>query len=411
MRLQCPKLLWVHSNAGELLSPADQQVRAAFDQSQEVCLLARTLFPGGIAVAGQSLAESLQQSTTLLSRRRPLYQAAFRFRRAFCRVDILNPVRGGKWDIIGVKASASVKDANLNDLAFQRYCCQGAGIPVAACQVLHMDRSYTRHGELDPEGLFASEDVTDEVKAKSVGLADRAEEMLRIIDSKDCPKPGIGPHCDSGRSCPLRDGCWEAVKGIANNIFTLHQIGIKAWPLFQDCVVSDDQLPRGFRLSKSQRIQLEVERTGVLHADPFAIQEFVDDLEDPLHFIDIGTFQTAIPMIEGIRPNQLVPCSFSHLYVESVRAEPEQAFWLWAGAGDSRRDLLRYLSSLVGASGSVVVFDAAFVMGRISECAEAHPDLWTQVDKLMERISDLQGLLKSFAVYHPSQHGDTSSAR
>ena len=64
--LKCAKLLWVHYNARTELPPVDERTQAIFDQGHEVGLLARRLFPGGIAVDGESMSEVLARTRSLL---------------------------------------------------------------------------------------------------------------------------------------------------------------------------------------------------------------------------------------------------------------------------------------------------------------------------------------------------------
>ena len=109
--LQCPKRLWVEYNDRQLIPEADEQTQAIFDQGTEVGTLAKQLFPGGLEVTGPHTEfDALVRNTTgLLGLRKPLFEAAFRFRSAFVRVDVLAPIAGGVWDLIEVKSSGEVK--------------------------------------------------------------------------------------------------------------------------------------------------------------------------------------------------------------------------------------------------------------------------------------------------------------
>jgi hypothetical protein len=99
--LQCPKLLWHHYNAKEKLPPVDEQTQSAYDQGNEVGLLAQKLFPDGITVKWDApFPEVIRQSGALLKNKTPLFEAGFTFNRGFARVDVLAPVQKGNWDII-----------------------------------------------------------------------------------------------------------------------------------------------------------------------------------------------------------------------------------------------------------------------------------------------------------------------
>ncbi len=364
--LQCPRLLWHHYNAKDRLPPVDEQTQALFDQGHEVGLLAQRLFPGGIGLEWDaSYEEVLRRSLALLRARKPLFEAGFRQENGYARVDILEPAPGGKWDLIEVKSGTSVKDPNWDDVAFQKSCCEAAGAPIRKCHLMHVDNTYVRQGEIDPSGFFVREDITQAVAEKSVGLEHRLREMLGVIALRKCPESAIGPHCDAPYSCPLRPECWEQVDAHENNVFTLHRLGAKAWDLYRAGVVENERIPPDFRLSRSQQVQLEAERTGKPQVNRPAVAEFLAHLELPLHFLDFETFQTAIPMIDGTRPWQQIPFQFSLHVAGSVDARPVPHSWLWDGIGDPRKELL-------------------------------------------DRVVDLLSPFSSFDAYCPSQHGSAS---
>ena len=242
--MQCPKLLWHHYNARESLPQIDEQTQAAFDQGHEVGLLAQELFPEGIAVKWDaSFEEVIRLSSSLLERRKPLFEAGFMFNGAYARADILEPVAKGKWNIVEVKSGTSARDPNWDDLAFQRYCYEGAGVPIHKCHLLHIDNTYVLHGNVDPAMLFATEDISKTVAQKTVGLEGRVQEMLRVIGLRKYPEVEIGPHCDYPYSCPLKSVCWKHVDDVENNVFTLHRLGVRAWALYEAGIISDNQIP------------------------------------------------------------------------------------------------------------------------------------------------------------------------
>lgn len=407
--LQCPKLLWINYNAKDQLPPVDEQTQAVFDQGHEVGLLARKLFSDGIAVGSEiPIAQVIEQSCDLLKRRKPLFEAGFEFNRGYARLDVLKPVGGTKWEIIEVKSGTSVKDPNWDDVAFQRYCCEGSGITIERCHVMHIDNSYIRNGEIDPEALFVKEDVTEVAKEKSLGLEKRLREMLRVIGLKKCPQMEIGPHCDIHYGCPLRPACWKDVDRVRNNVFTLCRLAAKAWTLYNDGIIRNADIPPDFHLSKIQGIQVEAERRRRPHINRSAIREFLDQLRYPLYLLDFETFQTAIPMVDGTRPYQQITFEFSLHVAKSIDAQPAHHSWLWDGNLDPRGQLLDQLSCLIGQGGSIVVFNAGFEKGRLRESAEVKAKYSKWLEGILERVVDLRDIFRSFDVYYPSQHGIAS---
>ena len=337
-----------------------------------------------------------------------MFEAAFASNRTFARVDVLNPVRGGKWDIIEVKSSTGVKDHYIDDVAFQRYCYEGAGIPIRRCYLMHINNEYVRDGEVDPAQLFAQEDITEGVIKKAMGIEERIQEMLKVIGRKNCPEVGIGPRCSDPYDCPFASICWKGVDRVENNVFSLTRLGAKAWDLYEEGVVGIDEIPGDFFLSERQRIQVEAERTNRPFIDRVAVSEFLHDLKYPLYLLDFETFYTAIPLIDGTRPYQQVPFQFSLHVAKSLGSEPDHYSWLWDGSGDPRNTLLERLLPLLGNKGSIIVYSASFETTRLRECVEAYPRFSARLDGVLARIVDLYAPFRAFSVYYPAQHGSAS---
>lgn len=408
--LQCPKLLWFHYNAKQEIPEVDEQTQAVFDQGHEVGELAKKLFPDGINVEWDlPIPEIIAQSRALLVRRKPLFEAGFTSNGTYARVDVLNPVEGGKWDIIEVKSGTDVKPVNLHDVSLQRYCYEGAGVPIRNCYLMHIDNEYVRKGEIDPKGLFTPVNVTKDAQKAGQGIQSRVEDMLAIIRLKKCPDMGIGPHCSDPYICPLMEKCWSHVDKIENNIFTLFRMREKRkWELYRQGVLRNDRLPEDMDLTHAQRIQVEAERTGKPHVERPVISTFLVGLRYPLYLLDFETFQTAIPMVGGTRPYEQMPFQFSLHIARSLDDKPEHRSWLWDGAGDPRAEALKRLRELLGRSGSVVAYNAPFEARILASCVAAYPEYGDWLKGIQARVEDLLDPFHNFDVYYPSQHGTAS---
>jgi hypothetical protein len=410
--LQCPKLLWFARNAPGEVPPVNAHTQAVFDQGHEVGLLAQALFPDGLRINPDGKSARLDghppDLLELLRLRRPLFEPALRAGSLYARADVLAPVGLEAWNLVEVKSGTSVKEPNLDDVAFQLHCGREAGLRIGACSLMHVNGDYVRRGGIDPAGLFTRVDVTAETEERLEGIAERAVRMLRVLREPSPPEVEIGPQCSAPYECPLVPLCWKHVHEIENSIFTLARVGTRAWSLFRKGIHRNDEIPPGFRLSEAQRIQIEAERTGAPHVDRVRVQDFLDSLRYPLHLLDFETFQTAIPRIEGTRPYQQIPFLFSLHVLGSLRARPSHASWLWDGSGDPLREMLEQLRSNTGGEGSIISYNAGFETARIAECVDANPQFREWWQQAAPRVVDLYAPFRAFAVYVPSQHGSAS---
>ncbi|MGO9308777.1 MAG: DUF2779 domain-containing protein [Spirochaetia bacterium] len=410
--LQCAKLLWHVYNARQLVPPVDEGTRAIFDQGHEVGLLAQKLFPGGIAVEGDiPFDQVVTRSKELLQRRVPLFEAGFRHGRLIARADVLKPAGDDGWNLVEVKSTASVKEPHGDDLAVQRRCYEGAGLRIRRCELLHIDTRYVRQGPVDPQRLFARVDVTRAVEKRTTGIERRIDEMLRVIDGAHSPEVPIGPQCNSPYPCPLVPLCWKSVLETSNSVLSVPRLGARAWQLYRQGVETTGSIPADVRLSRSQRIQVNAERTGQPCIKVRAVRKFLAALRFPLHYLDFETFQTAIPMLDGTRPYQQVPFQFSLHIAERAGGPLQHHSWIWDGHGDPRGILLDELQRLIGPRGSIVAYGAAFEKTRLKECAEAHPEHGGWVHGVLGRVVDLLAPFRSYAVYFPAQAGSASMKR
>lgn len=407
--IQCPKLLWHHYNAKDELPAVDAATQALFDQGHEVGELAKKLFPDGIDVKwDQGFEEVIAESQRLLAQRKPLFEAGLRSGNTYARADILVPVGDDAWDIVEVKSSTSVKSVNLHDLAFQKYCYEGAGVQIRRCCLMYINNQYVRQGEINPEELFVREDVTDDVEAYWAEIAGRASEMLDVIGKHECPAMDIGGHCDDPYTCVLKEKCWDHVWSQENNVFDVGYFGQKAWDLYAEGITTTNSIPVDFPMQDRHRIQVDASVSGQPHVDSGAVRVFLDELEYPLYFLDFETFATAIPLLDGVRPYQPVPFQFSLHVVDRQGAEPVHHSWLWDGAGEPRTEMLGLLREQLGDRGSVVAYNAGFETRILRTSIEFCTDYTGWWGDIQPRILDLMRPFRSYSVYYPQQHGSAS---
>lgn len=411
--LQCAKRLWYEANAFQQIPPFDEAAMARFDQGHEVGRLALRLFPGGVEIARDKRRWSTTAAATAraLAARIPLYEASFVHEGGACRVDILAPVEGGAWDLLEVKSSTSVKDVHRADLAFQTWVVRGAGVTVRRACLVRIDTSYVRQGPIEPERLFAIEDLTAEIEPLVDLVPSEVARQQRIVAEPAPPAVAIGPHCESPNPCPLIPVCWKGVSG--PSVLDLARGGAKAWELFHQGVREVAAIPSGVELSELQRIQVEAARAGAARAgaarvERAAIAEFLDRLVYPVHYLDFETFQVALPPFDGTRPWQQIPFQWSLHVVDAPGALPRAAAFLADGDGDPRPAFLASLRAALASHGSIVAFHDRFERQRLEEAAAAFPEHGDGIEALLPRFVDLLEPFARFDYYHPDQNGSAS---
>ena len=349
--------------------------------------------------------EMLSETAAQLSDHKPIFEAAFQCNQLYARVDILQPSDDDGWDIVEVKSSTEVKDENIADVAFQRHVVKSCGVTINRCLLVHINRDYVKHGDIDPAGLLVTEDITERVLEVSGGMADMVDDMLQTI-AGDCPDSIIGRLCDSPYGCPMKDECWADMP--EHPVTDLYRIGAKADELLKRGIRAITDIPVGFKLNEKQFLQKSCVECGQPYVDVKEIGVFLSGLKYPHYYLDFETFATAIPMFDGTKPYQNIPFQFSLHTVASEKSEAKHSHFLAQGGRDPRREFIAALQTSLGDGGTVIVYNQGFEEGVLKKLAEAFPDYAGWVEEVVSRMADLIIPFRNFQYYHPNQCGSAS---
>ncbi len=352
-----------------------------------------------------------------MSLRKPLFEPAFAIPGAYARADILVPTNSNGWDLLEVKSASNVWDdaartrintVYLQDIAFQLYVYRKAGLDVRHAFLVFLNRDYVRQGDIDVLQLFCRLDVTSLAEALLPSIPSQLATLCQMLQSPTVPEVGIGPRCSAPYDCSLMSHCWKDVP--TDSIFTLYGAGTNAWAWWNDGIIRVADLSPAGKYSSKQGIQITAERSQETHLDPPAIQRFLELLRYPLSFLDFETIMPAVPMFDGCRPYAQVPFQFSIHFQMSPAGEVTHLAYLADGWGDPRLGFLQALQASLRPEGSIVSYNSSFETSRLKELAKQLPAFATWIESILPRFNnaDLLQPFRSFALYHPGQHGSAS---
>lgn len=388
--LWCPDLLWYEVNAKEKLPAPDADSLANMEDGTRVGELATSLYTDGKLIEG-GFQEAVAWTKQAIRAGKTIFEAALPYENLYCKVDILRP-SGDGWELIEVKKSTKVKPEHLDDVAFQLYVAEKAGLKITAVKLMHIDTSYERHGELELDKLFHAEDVTAEARAK---LSEVPQNIVRLEEMLKGPAPALSRihMCNNPYDCVL--------SSFDNNpLGHVYWGGNKIGALINDGVTSWAELPDA-ELTAKQLIQKQVMLSGKMHIDKAHLAKFLSTLVYPLYHVDFETVNPAVPLFDGTHPYEQVPFQVS-LHVEQADGSLEHFEYLAAGE-DPRQGVIDVLRR-IGPTGSVVAYDAKFEKGRINRLGLIDPTLLS----LNKRVVDLIIPFKEFWIHDPAQKGSNS---
>ena len=216
-------------------------------------------------------------------------------------------------------------------------------------------------------------------------------------------------HCRKPYDCVYRQYCERNLP--SPSVFDLYRITAKkAYEYYDQGIVSfDDVVKSGIELNPAQRRQVEFEQLQLpTRVDQLGVRTFLDTLTYPLHFLDFETFQTCIPLYDGIRPYQQVPFQYSLHYLEHADGELLHKEFLADETTDPRRALAERLVADIPAGACVLAYNKAFECTRIKELAEYFPELSQQLLSIRDHIHDLLDVFRDGFVYDRAMQGSFS---
>ena len=362
-----------------------------FERGTNVGKLAQQLFPGGkdaTPIDYYSYPLAIRQTYDwILNGEKIIYEAAFQSSRVMAALDILVNKKGN-WYAYEVKSSTEVKEQYITDAALQYYVITNAGLTLADISIIHLNKEYIRDGELDIEELFVIESIREQVVARQPFIKEWIATNKSVLQLIDEPVLNIGPQCSDPYECEYQGSCWSDIPDVS--IFNLTRLnGQKKFELYNSGVIELQQLPIGYSLTDSQQLQVKSHLENSTYIESEKIQDWLQQLEYPLYFMDFETFMPAVPLYNNSSPNQQIPFQFSVHIQKGRTSDLLQVAFLGEPETDPRETFIKQLIKVVKGKGSIIVYNQAFESTRLRELQGILPQYSSDIDKILDRIIDL----------------------
>lgn len=411
---QCPKMLWQDVHHPER-AVVDEALQRRFAEGNEVGDLAMGLLGDFVETTAYTpegrldIAAMLKNTKKYLAEgRENICEAAFSKNGCYCAVDILHKTEGG-YEIYEVKSSTDVHEVYLWDVAYQKYVLEESGLRIVRAHIAHIDNTYVRQGAVDVQKLFKVRDVTADIAPFYAQVAGNCAAAKAYVSQAEEPAMPLGEQCFSPYDCVYWQYCARDLP--APSVFDLYRMRKdKACAYLRQGIASfADVVQSGVPLNEAQRRQVEFEQLRLpTHIDKLGIKSFLETLWYPLYFLDFETFQTCVPLYDGIRPYQQVPFQYSLHFLAYGGAPLEHREFLADENADPRRALAERLVADIPAGACVLAYNMGFERGRIGELAETFPDLAARLLAIRENVRDLLDVFRAGYVYDRAMGGSFS---
>jgi predicted RecB family nuclease len=405
---QCLKRLYWQVHEPQLGAEPDAATEAIMEQGRDVGMLARQLFPGGVEVVSDGGLDQAIRTTRLLVANPEvpaIFKGVFEHDGVLVRVDVLHRRRDGRWRLVEVKSSTSVKVEHLDDVGIQSRVVSRCGVDLASVCLAHINRNYVFDGgSINVRRLFKVRNLTRRVERLQTKLTFQLRAQFTILNLPDVPNISPGKHCMSPVTCEFFDRCNPPLPD--DHIRYLPRLHASAEAELEEMgVESILDVPDDFELTEIQWRAATCVQTG----EPWFNAELRTTLESlryPLCLMDFEAVNPAVPRFRSMRPYDQLPFQWSVHVLRQPGAEPEHYEFLATDACDPRREFIESLCNALGESGNIVVY-SAFESQRLSELGAYLPEFADRIKQIQAQLWDLLPVVRN-NVYHPAFAGSYS---
>ena len=406
--VQCLKRLYLQVHQPELAAEPGAAAEAIIEQGREVGMLARQMFPGGVEVGcNGGLDEAIRATRQLIANPEipALFEAAFEHDGVVVRVDVLHRRRDGRWRLIEVKSSASLKEEHLDDVGIQYRVVSRSGLDLATVNLAHVNRDYVFDGDsIDPRRFFKIRNLTRRVQRLQPKLTFQLRSQFTVLGMPKAPDIAPGRHCTNPVTCEFFDQCNPPRPH--HHVAFLPRIHASAMEELEGMGIdSIRDIPDDFELTEIQRRAAASVRSGNAWYSS-ELGEVLRGLAYPLYFADFETVNRAIPPFAGMRPYDQLPFQWSAHIQQRPGLAPEHYEFLATDANDPRREFISSLCAALGNSGSIVAY-SSFESQRLSDLATWLPEYAERIMAIQARLFDLLPVVREHT-YHPAYAGSYS---
>lgn len=326
------------------------------------------------------------------------FQSIFATQRGlYAKADAVRCNDDGTINLYEVKSSTSVKKSGkhnqIKDATFQKIAAEEASVTVSKVFIVHLNKDYVRKGDIDPEQLLIFEDVTSEVAKAEAGTRAEIDQALALlgqheIDERSCSCVGLtkSNHCDSfdyfNPAVPKpsiynlpRISKAKLDVFLADERFDLNEIGLEE--------VTAKQVP----VLKSAHLKQPI-------IDHAVIAKFFNKVVYPIYFIDYETYSSAIPLVDGARPQAPIPFQYS-LHVKRTPDDVELLHVEYlAEKAAMPLEMIEHMQRNIGSTGSLVSWHASFENTQNKSMSQLFPEKADFLNDLIERTVDLEDVFK-----------------
>lgn len=303
-----------------------------------VGLLAHQLFNDlRIIPSNVPLKHRIQYTKDALEKQTPIAEASFSFDDAFCAIDILEKTSLG-YSLYEVKSNTSIDKTMIDDAAYQTYIALNNGINITEVNIIHVNNTYLKKGDINPHQYFTVVDVTEKVFEKLEEVPIHLAQIKRPTHT-----PPFIP-ISACSDCPFKSHCYQALP--EDSMVKLYNYRKKTKMYLEGVRTLDEYIHYDPTLNDIQKRQIDFfyEVDPKPYINPQALYPFLKAITYPIYYLDFETLDYVIPIFENSAPNEKLPFQAS-IHIEEKGHPLKHAEFLMDTDQDPRIPMIKFLLS------------------------------------------------------------------
>lgn len=393
MFLKHPAWLWLKKHDKDKLPVVDDNLQAVFDAGHAFEKYAEALFPGIVTVGFSGFDEYASMPTrtkkVLDQGAKIISQGRFESGNITCICDILVKISANTFDLYEIKSSTKVKPEHEFDLAFQMVVLEACGYKINKIAVIHVNSDYVRNGEIKPNLLTVTTDITEEVKEKREETKANIEKALEVVASSTIPN--ISPSLAKGDAFGDWLSIYRTLRTVdPESIYDLISVNADKIGKLEELKIERlEDIHDEFPLSEKQKLQVLATKNGKEIIKKGEIKKFLKKLVFPLYFLDYETLSSVVPYFDGISPYQQIPFQYSLHVLDKPGGELSHNMYLHKDNSNPAKALSKSLKSNIGTTGTVLTWSEGFEKSCNKSLGKLLPEFEGFYEELNDRIVDL----------------------
>lgn len=395
--LKHPAWLWLKKHSPDALPKIDENSQAVIDGGIQFEHYAEKIFEGAVKVESKEFgdfeARAAETKRLIEQRVEVILQAVFINGDYLCIADALKLTDEG-YELIEIKAVTTPDKEHFCDLAFQKAVIENSGTPITKCFVLHANKDYIRQGDIKLDEITLFTDATTQVEKQLLDTTEKMKAALAVLALETMPSDslryvGLGAAKD-----------WRPIfKSLHPEIppYSIYDLASNKGAgtdkllatLEDDNVMLMVDIPDSTKLQAHQKDQIAVTKLGQPIIDKDRVKSFLDDLVFPLYFLDYESINLIMPPFDNTWPYEQVVFQHS-IHIIQADGTLTHEEYLHDTNTNPMPKLIESLESIIGSTGSIIVWHQTFEKGRHTDIAKLYPAKASFMEDLNSRVVDLE---------------------